>query len=160
MRWAELETAAPELATLGRDRLEAVGLALLGTIRADGSPRISPVEPFLVDGELLFGAMSWSAKARDLERDARCVVHSVVTEPNAGEGELKLYGRVDPVRDPHVRNAAADAWWVGRPPEDARVLALAIERAVFVSWDLAAALVTIRRWSPGRGATASTRRYP
>jgi hypothetical protein len=40
--WGELEAAAPEIAGLGRERLEHVGVALLGTLRADGWPRIGP----------------------------------------------------------------------------------------------------------------------
>jgi hypothetical protein len=63
--WAEVEAAAPEIARLGRQRLEEARLALLGTLRQDGSPRISPVEPFFSEGHLLFGAMSWSSKTSD-----------------------------------------------------------------------------------------------
>lgn len=46
MLWRELETAAPEIARLGKERLDQAGVALLGTVRKDGSPRISPVEPY------------------------------------------------------------------------------------------------------------------
>ena len=41
MSWQALETDAPELAREGRARFEATGVALLGTIRVDGTPRIS-----------------------------------------------------------------------------------------------------------------------
>jgi Pyridoxamine 5'-phosphate oxidase len=71
MNWAELEAAAPEIARLGSERLAQPRVALLGTLRANGSPRISPVEPFLTQGHLLFGAMSRSSKTRDLRRDSR-----------------------------------------------------------------------------------------
>jgi hypothetical protein len=160
MRWADLEAAAPDLARLGRERLELIGLAFLGTVRPNGAPRISPVEPFLVEGELVFGAMSFSAKAHDLRRDLRCVLHSVVTAPNAGEGELKLYGRAVEVTDPQLRAASPEAWWVPRPTEDVLVAALDIERAVFVSWDLQRGSMTVRRCSEQAGATISTRSYP
>jgi hypothetical protein len=40
--WGALEAAAPEIARLGRERLHAAGVALLGTLRRDGSPRITP----------------------------------------------------------------------------------------------------------------------
>jgi len=160
MSWSELEAGAPELARLGRERLEATGVAMLGTIRADGSPRISPVEPFVVLGQLLFGAMARSAKARDLVRDARCTLHSIVTAPNAGQGELKLFGRAVEVRDPLLRGAADHAWWVSYPEDDARVLSLAVERAVYVSWDLEGGLMTVARWSHERGSSVATRAYP
>ena len=50
---------------------------MLGTLRADGSPRISPCEVDLVDGRLCFGMMWQSHKALDLLRDPRLAVHSV-----------------------------------------------------------------------------------
>ena len=69
MNWRDLEAAAPEIADLGKQRLDQARVALLATLRKDGSPRISPVEPYLTQGHLLFGAMSWSLKRRDLVRD-------------------------------------------------------------------------------------------
>jgi hypothetical protein len=160
MRWSALEKEAPELAALGRERLEAARLVMLGTIRADGSPRISPVEPFLIEGHLLLGVMTRSAKARDLRRDPRCAVHSIVTAPNQGEGELKLFGRVEEVRDPALRIASDEPWWVPFGDDRALVLSLDVERAAFVSWDIERGLMTVRRWSPERGAAASTKPYP
>jgi hypothetical protein len=65
MIWRDLEAAAPELARLGAERLDAPGFALLGTLRRSGAPRISPVEPFLAAGHLLFGLMAWSERTRD-----------------------------------------------------------------------------------------------
>jgi hypothetical protein len=50
MRWADFEEAAPELAALGRERIERFGFVFLGTIRSDGGPRINPVEAHLVEG--------------------------------------------------------------------------------------------------------------
>ena len=73
--------------------LDATRVALLGTLRRDGSPRISPIEPYLAGGQLLIGAMAWSQKVADLRRDPRYVLHSAVTGPDSGEGELKLYGQ-------------------------------------------------------------------
>jgi hypothetical protein len=160
MTWGELETGAPAIARLGRERLDAAGLALLGTLRKDGSPRISPVEPHVVGGELLFGAMSWSGKAKDLLRNARCALHSVVCDPDNPDGELKLYGRVREVEDDELRNRPAGAWWVERPREEARVFSLVIEQAAYITWDAEQALVTLRRWSEQRGPSEITRPYP
>ncbi len=72
--WRDVETGAPEIARLGAARLSAARIAMLGTLRRDGSPRISPVEPYLVNGRLLVGAMTWSAKAADIRRDPRYVL--------------------------------------------------------------------------------------
>jgi Pyridoxamine 5'-phosphate oxidase len=159
MNWRDLESAAPEIAHLGSERLEQARVALLATLRKDGSPRISPVEPFLTQGQLIFGAMSWSLKTRDLLRDPRCVLHSAVTGPDSGEGELKLYGRATEA-DEEIRNGCGEGWWLERPPDAATVFALRIEQATFISWDTEQGQMTVRRWSPLRGYTKTRRSYP
>src|SRR5215472_7508783 len=50
MDWAQLEDRQPSLARLGRQRLLEPGVVLVATIRGDGTPRVSPVEPFVLDG--------------------------------------------------------------------------------------------------------------
>src|SRR5207237_9980532 len=131
--WRALEQAAPELAERGARRLRDARVALLGTLRRDGSPRISPVEPYFSEGHVIFGAMTWSLKTRDLLRDPRCVLHSAVSDPNGGDGELKLYGRVNEADD-ELRDSCREGWWFTRP-ETATVFALDIEEATFVCWD-------------------------
>jgi Pyridoxamine 5'-phosphate oxidase len=160
MIWADFQAAAPGLARRGEHCLERTHVALLGTLRKDGSPRISPVEPFFAGDHLLLGVMARSAKARDLERDPRCVLHSAVTAPDAGEAELKLYGRTEEVQDEAVRSRRPDAWWTAYPPEAARVLSLDIQAAVLVSWNLEAGEMTLARWTHDDGLSELTRRYP
>ena len=157
--WRDLEQGAPELARLGLARLHAAGVAMLGTVRPDGSPRISPIEPHLVRGQLLVGAMTWSTKAADLARDPRYVLHSTVTGPDSGEGELKLHGSAVQA-SPDLRAAAAQAWWSGQPREQAAVFALGIATALFIEWDIERALMTVHRWSPRGGYRRTTRGYP
>lgn len=157
--WRHLEQGAPELAGLGLARLHAAGVAMLGTLRPDGSPRIDPVEPHLARGQLLVGAMSWSKKAADLLRDPRYVLHSVVTGPDNGEGELKLHGSaIQASRG--LRAAATQAWWSGQPSEQAVVFSLRIATALFIEWDIERALMTVHRWSPRDGYSHATRGYP
>jgi hypothetical protein len=159
MVWRELEAAAPEIARLGLDRLAAMRVAMLGTVRADGSPRISPIEPYISQGHLLVGVMTRSAKARDLQADPRYVLHSAISAPDSGEGELTLSGRAAVAPDV-VREGCAEGWWIGRPPEFAWVLSLAIEEAAFISWDTEGGEMTLRRWTPGRGYRQHARPYP
>ena len=45
VRWEKFAAACPELASLGEERLRGRELCLLGTLRKNGYPRISPVEP-------------------------------------------------------------------------------------------------------------------
>ncbi len=144
---------------MGRERLDQARVALLGTLRKDGSPRISPIEPHFTLGHLLFGAMAWSLKARDLQRDPRCVLHSAISGPDTGEGELKLYGRAGDA-DEQIRDACRDGWWVGRPPDSACVFSVSIEQATFIDWDTERGEMTVRRWSPKLGVRQSKRSYP
>jgi len=93
MRWSELERQQPRLAALGRERLIEPGVVLVGTIRRDGMPRISPVEPLLWDGEFWLSMLHGSFKAADLIRDSRVLVHGIVTSRDGSAGEYKVRGR-------------------------------------------------------------------
>jgi hypothetical protein len=46
--WAHFESAAPEVAAAGREQIERFHYVYAGTIRKDGTPRISPVEAHIV----------------------------------------------------------------------------------------------------------------
>jgi hypothetical protein len=157
--WREMEVAAPQIARLGLARLKATRVAMLGTLRRDGSPRISPVEPCLANGCLLVGAMAWSEKAADLCRDPRYVLHSVITDPDSGEGELKLRGRaVRASRD--LRREALGAWWSSQPADKAVVFVLGIDQSLFVEWDTERGVMTVHQWSPQGGYGHRSRGYP
>jgi hypothetical protein len=157
MRWDEFAAACPELASLGEERLRARELCLVGTLRANGYPRISPCEPEFVDGEFMLGMMWQSPKARDLLRDPRLVVHSVVSDREGSEGDFKLYARASDERDPAVRQryratVKARIDWAPEEP-NYHLFALDIDSAGFVifgkeryglAWDQERGM---RRWS-------------
>jgi len=105
MRWSEMESVQLGLAALGRQRL----LVLVGTIRRDGTPRLSPVEPFVMDGGLWLSMLWQSTKAADLLRDPRILVHSVITGRDGGEGEFKIRGTAQAGHDPDVQRRYGDA---------------------------------------------------
>jgi hypothetical protein len=134
-------------------------VAMLGTVRADGSPRISPIEPHVHAGELLIGAMVWSRKAADLRRNPRYVLHSLVTGPDTGEAEFKLYGSAVESNDA-LHRSVARAWWSGYPAEAALVFKLLVDAAVSVTWDTSAQLMMVDRWSIRRGYARYQRNYP
>jgi len=151
VRWDEFADAAPELAALGLERFDRTGVCLIGTLRADGSPRISPIEPYVVGGDLLLGMMWQSRKARDLLRDPRIVVHSAVSNKDGSEGDFKLYGRVRDVPDPAVRKAYGDALFEQidwRPEEPYHLFAVDVERAGFIQF---APERRAMRWTPAGG---------
>src|SRR3954467_13823953 len=136
MRWDEFAAAAPELAVLGEERLRGRELCLVGTLRANGWPRITPVEPDFVDGELMLGMMWRSPKALDLLRDPRLLVHSVVSRREGDEGDFKLYGTARQVDDPAARaryreTIKARIDWEPEEP-NYHVFAIDIESAGFV----------------------------
>ena len=103
MDWAAFTQRAPALATLGEERFGSAGLALVGTLRRDGWQRISPVDVYVADGHLYVGMESGTLKALDLLRDPRITVHSVIAGRGGTEGEFKVYGRAEDVRDPSRR---------------------------------------------------------
>lgn len=103
--WAEIATAAPDLATEVRRRFTAAKHATLATVRADGSPRISGSETEWDDTDVFLGSMPGAVKAMDLRRDPRFALHSPTTnpdesDPSAWPGEAKLAGRAVEVGDP------------------------------------------------------------
>jgi hypothetical protein len=156
MRWEEFAAACPELASLGEERLRARELCLLGTLRKNGYPRISPVEPEFVDGDLMLGMMWQSPKALDLLRDPRCVVHSVVSSREGTEGDFKLYSEAHDVQEPASRQRYRETIkaridWEPEEP-NYHLFALDIDSAGFVvfgenryglAWDRQRGL---RRW--------------
>ena len=109
MNWNEFETGAPRLAAVARDRLIAPGVLLVATVRNDGTPRLSPVEPMLFEGDLHLSMMWQSRKALDLLRDDRILVHSIVTSRDGADGEVKVRGRAINVADLDTRARYCDA---------------------------------------------------
>jgi pyridoxamine 5'-phosphate oxidase-like protein len=138
VRWDEFAAAVPELAALGEERLRERELCLVGTIRRNGWPRISPVEPEFVDGELMLGMMWRSPKALDLLRDPRLVVHSVVSTRLGNEGDFKLYGRAMTVEEGvrRTRYRATVRARIGWAPEEPNyhVFAVDVDSAGFVTF--------------------------
>jgi hypothetical protein len=108
MRWDAFVQAAPRIGALAEERFRKDELVMLGTIRPDGSPRLSPNELDFAVGRLFISMMWQSRKARDLLRDPRIAVHSVPSDKTNPGGDIKLYGRVVDEREPAVRAAFHD----------------------------------------------------
>jgi len=105
--WKEFTQQAPELAQFGKARFQSE-VAYLGTLRADGSPRVHPVTPII--GEQLFLFMEpTSPKGKDLQRDPRYTLHCSVEDSSGGGGEFYVWGRATLVDDPHIREQAVQA---------------------------------------------------
>ena len=74
--WGDVERDEPDLARRVRARFDETGLALVGTFRADGAPRVSGWEPLFHGGHIWLGSMPGSRKNDDLRRDPRIALHN------------------------------------------------------------------------------------
>ena len=97
--WNQLRDEAPETAAVFERRLAATGLALLASLRADGSPRISPLEPLVHGGRVWLGMMPGSTKVADLLRDPRLCLHTATADKDVADGDAKLWGNAVHVSD-------------------------------------------------------------
>ena len=129
MTWQEFAAQAPELAAWGAARFERTGLVMVATLRRDGWPRVSPVEPVFAGQQLYLGMMWRSVKALDLLRDSRCTIHNAVSDRTGVEGEFKVYGRAIEVSDRDERRRFGDAVYakIGFRPEEPEFHCFAID---------------------------------
>ncbi len=105
--WHDFEQQASQLAAFGKTRLQS-GVAYLGTVRQDGSPRVHPVTPII--GEQLYLFMEpTSPKGKDLQRDPRYTLHCSVEDSSGGGGEFYVTGRATLNTDAQVRQQAVKA---------------------------------------------------
>ena len=100
--WSEFEVAEPAMAHAGQEILYdvGVGLAFLGTVRADGGPRLHPMCPLIAE-DGLYAFIVPSPKQRDLHRDGRYAMHSIALERN--EDAFYLTGVARHVDDRQIR---------------------------------------------------------
>ncbi|MGQ0574302.1 MAG: pyridoxamine 5'-phosphate oxidase family protein [Pseudonocardia sp.] len=106
--WTEFAAAAPSIATIFTRRHAATGnLCMLATLRADGSPRISPMEPRVFEGELVLVGMPRTRKFDDLARDPRFCLHTATVDTQVSDGDVKLFGLVRDVQDPALHERFA-----------------------------------------------------
>ncbi len=165
MRWCEFETQQPALAGVGARKLTDPGVVLVATIRRDGSPRISPVEPLLWDGDLWLSMGLGSSKTADLRRDPRILVHSIVTSPNGHDGEYKVRGIAVAETDPatQARYAEQVITRLGWQPEPGKFHLFRVDLGdvTYIRWDDATNDQYLTRWPAGteivrRGTSATS----
>ena len=154
MHWSDIEHAQPRLARLGRQRLFEPGVVLVASIRQDGTARLSPVEPLLMDGDLWLSMMWQSGKARDLLRDPRILVHGIVTSRDGAAGEFKVRGTARAEGDLAVqrRYAQTVAGSLGWNPQPGRfhLFAVDVSNVSFISYDTPTGDQHVAMWPPGR----------
>ena len=147
--WGDFATACGDLAQRMQERFESHLHAVMATIRADGSPRMSGMECPIRDGHLWLGMDRNSMKAADLRRDSRFGLHSA---PESGElqgGDARIEGDVVP-----ADAAELETFLRGHHHEidDATPMALftaRIARAVLVRVD--GQHLVVETWTPAGG---------
>lgn len=152
--WADLEAAAPELARRGRELIERFRFLLVGTIRRDGTPRISAVEARIVEGQLAMVMIPGTLKVRDLARDPRLTANAPLVHLGDPNAEFKLHGRAVPVDDRSLREAIATSIERGSgwcPPPDWHFYVVDVEEAAFMGWR--GGVMSMLRWTRRGGLT-------
>jgi len=144
--WAGFEEEAPELAAAVHARLTATLHSILGTLRADGAPRLTGLEVHFGEGELWLAMMPDSRKADDLRRDGRFALHSA---PDVAlvDGDAKVGGHAELVTD-----EATIGRFVARLPMELPASGMALFRADLTEASLARVegeFMVIDVWHPG-----------
>jgi hypothetical protein len=136
MKWSEFRAAAPEIGALAQEAFDEQHLAILGTLRSDGWPRVSPCEVYFVETEMLLGMMFESAKALDLRRDSRITVVNGQENRIPRLGDAKLYGHAREITDESLRSRFADAQEeaIDWRPMQFNLFAVDIDRASYISF--------------------------
>ncbi len=107
--WKEFANEAPGIADIFVRRHTATGnLCMLGTLRADGFPRISPVEPRIFEDQLVVVGMPNTTKFNDLGRDPRLCLHTATVDTHVSEGDVKLWAEAHNLQDKALHRRFAD----------------------------------------------------
>lgn len=158
--WGDFAVAAPPLAAQAQDLFERFGFVFVGTIRADGTPRISAVEVHLVRGHLMLVIVAGSQKANDLRRDRRLVLQTPVTDPSDPGAEFKLRGTALAVdaglRADTTRTVQATSGW--RPRESWQFVDVRVRTAALLAWTPQEGDMLLTRWDRDHGLRATQRR--
>lgn len=106
----EFARGAPRIAAIFIRRHVATGnLCLLGTLRSDGYPRVSPMEPRIFEDQLWLVGMPGTTKFKDLSRDPRFCLHTATVDTEVKDGDAKLWGLVNDVQDMAMHQRFATA---------------------------------------------------
>lgn len=157
--WNDALAAEPDLVGRAHAVLTSTTNCVLGTLRADGSPRLSGIDPFVHDGELWLGSMPGARKGADLRRDPRVALHAIPWESrrpkdgvdDPGAADAKVTGRA--ILADAERTAAVMAWFADErgmdEPMEGDLFTIDVASVVVIS--VADDLLVIDRWTPGEG---------
>ncbi len=158
--FAEVERVEPDLADRVRAVLSSTTNAVLGTLRRDGSPRLSGADPYFHDGQLRIWSMPQARKGQDLRRDPRVALHSIPWDSrqlrhgasDVGAADAKVDGTAVLSTDAGERTGFR-AWLHAErgvePPADWELFTIDIDALTIISADTGQLVVD--RWSTNDG---------
>ena len=164
--FADVERVEPDLADRARAILSATTNAVLGTIRRDGSPRLSGADPYFHDGQLRLWSMPGARKGQDLRRDPRVALHSIPWDSrqlrdgaaDVGAADAKVSGTAVLATDAGDRTAFR-VWLTSErgsePPEDWDLFTIDVDALTVISVD--GGQLVIDRWSMTDGRRTTRR---
>ncbi len=153
--WAEFEQADPALAQRVMTRLRSHRHAILATLRADGSPRLSGMEAPVRSGHLWLAMTPGSRKAVDLARDPRVSLHSALDAEDLPEGDARIDGVVLPADEAQRAEFVAHHRYPVEDPSMMVLFTTVIRRIVLVR--VADDSLLIETWTPAKGYSTQQR---
>jgi len=159
--WNDFDQAEPELAQRARAIISSTTNCVLATIRADGSPRISGIDPFFRAGDLWIGSMPDSRKGADLARDPRLAIHGIPWESrkvkegatDPGDGDVKITGRAQLLGDSEASAQILAEYFaelgVDQPEGGGDLYTIDLTSVVVIT--VADDQLVLDRWAPDRG---------
>lgn len=158
--WNDVLAAAPELGTRVQQRFDATGLAILATLRKDGSPRVSGIEPSFWEGELWLGSMWEARKALDLQRDPRLALHAATVDKQVTDGDARIAGRAVEIVDDDAKVAFLRAFndaTGNEVPEVEPMHLFKVDVTELSTIHVEGDLLVVETWHPGEAPRRITR---
>jgi hypothetical protein len=149
---------SPEFGAAVRRLFDSHRHNILGTLRKDGSPRLSGIEVTFLDDDVWFGGMWMSRKCLDLRRDPRFALHTSSVDPPAWAGDARMSGVVQEVVDKAQFEAVVKASGGEADSDPSHLFRAELEEVVLTRLGDPADHLVIELWRPGRGVRRTKRR--
>ena len=144
--WREFTEEVPEFAAAVTAIFTASIHLIMGTVRADGSPRLSGTEIQFAADHLYLAGMTGAWRFRDLRRDPRVAIHSGSQGGPGWTGDAKLSGTAVEVTEQASKDVIK-----GLSPGDFELFAVLLTDVTHVHLDGDPPdKLVIETWRPGR----------